>query len=538
MKKLISLALSLLMLFSFASVAFADETPGTTPTYSITIKNTASGHTYEAYQIFKGEISGSKLVSIEWGADVNKTSLITALNASGLFSSNIATDASAEAVAEAIGELGDAEAEKLAKAIGSSLTGTASGSTSSKNEDNYVISGLSAGYYLVKDKDDSQNDKHDAYTAFILQLTKDEDVSVNAKSALPTVDKQVWDDLTDAEENADDGWGESADHEINEVFKFKLIAKIPADKNLKLYDTYTITFHDIMSEGITFDSIESVYVGQNELTAEKYSMSEISKEATGIQKWSLTIHDVKSICDENFGNNSFEVQVIYKAHLNENAYVSTADGTTENKNTVYLTYSNNPNGTNKGQTPEDSVWVFTYRVDNTKYSENTDEQNLLPGAEFKLYKTKTGTGKDAEYSNEVKLIYDSALKAYRPVKGDETAEAMVSGDGENAGKFNIVGLDHGNYYLVETKAPVGYKELTDAIEVVINATHIEENSRPAEVTFTNDSQHMNNNIINKMGASLPTTGGIGTTIFYVVGAVLMFGAAILLVTKKRMSAEK
>ena len=136
--------------------------------------------------------------------------------------------------------------------------------------------------------------------------------------------------------------------------------------------------------------------------------------------------------------------------------------------------------------------------------------------------------------NEVKLIKDNELDAYRPVKGEEVGEEMFSASG--TGKFNIVGLDAGTYTLLETTTPSGYNTC-EPITVIISATHTEKKEGTDATTDLTNSKNMNNKVVNKKGSTLPSTGGMGTTIFYVVGSILVLGAAILLITKKRMSAR-
>lgn len=197
---------------------------------------------------------------------------------------------------------------------------------------------------------------------------------------------------------------------------------------------------------------------------------------------------------------------------------------------MYLEYSNNPNvggEGSRGKTPEDFVWVFTYEVDNTKVNEKAEP---FAGAGFRLYKGTATSGEE----NEVKLIKDADLDAYRPVKGDEAGVEMFSASG--TGKFNIVGLDAGTYTLVETSTPSGYNTC-EPITVIISATHKENEAGTGATTDLTKSQNMNNTVENKKGSTLPITGGMGTTIFYVVGSILVLGAAILLITKKRMSAR-
>lgn len=288
-----------------------------------------------------------------------------------------------------------------------------------------------------------------------------------------------------------------------------------------------------MSAGVTFDSIASVTVAGNPVTAYTETATGAADKA-GLS-WELTMDDVKPLVPSGttWGEDEIVVEVVYNAHLNENAIVSTADVTdgVVNNNKVYLEYSNNPDstgtGTNKtGQTPEDYVWAFTYGVDNTKYKNEALAGNELQDAGFRLY--------DAAGTNEIGLIYDDTVSAYRPIKSGETAVEMKSAAD---GKFNIIGLDAGTYTLRETSTPTGYNTCAD-VKIVIAAAHNESASGTAANLALTGSQNMDNDIVNKEGSTLPSTGGIGTTIFYGLGGILVLGSGVALVTKKKMKKDE
>lgn len=497
MKKLFGLLLAVVMVFAMSVSVFADDAA----TYTITLPK--NDHTYEIYQIFTGTYAtDGSLSNVKWGKngtgtlgmDVEETTLTNLKNVNS-----------------------KSETEKLTEIKEYAVLDEKNVFETGKNEKVSVP----AGYYLIKDVDGSQAGKNDAYTTYVVQVVGD--ITVTPKTVKPTVDKQVLDEKADAEKGSTDGWGESADHAINESFKFKLIATLPKDTDYAAYPKYTVKFTDTMSDGVTFEKIDSVTVGGAEIDVSKYVVTENNGQAGG--NWSLTIDNVKDISGVALGTNDVKVEVIYFAHLNEKAKVNAESGDTTNKNTVYLEYSNNPNASGEeelGKTPEDSVWVFSYQINNTKY----DEKNQpLAGAGFRLYK-EDGT-------TEVELVYDNILDAYRPCKDVETAVEMKSAT--KSGKFDIKGLDAGKYVLKETTTPTGYNTC-EPIEVIIKAEHKEnEEGTGAETVLTSESKNMNNKVINRKGSSLPSTGGIGTTIFYVVGGILMAVAAILLITKKKMS---
>ena len=231
-----------------------------------------------------------------------------------------------------------------------------------------------------------------------------------------------------------------------------------------------------------------------------------------------------------FGKEEITVEVIYNAHLNENAIISTASGNdlNVNNNKVDLQYSNNPDntgtGTSLGKTPEDFVWVFTYEVDNTKYKISADSGNELAGAGFTLYS-------DSAKQTEIKLI-DNGDGTY--TVADQTATTgvvteMTSHTGD--GIFNIKGLDAGTYYLSETSVPDGYNAADD-ITITIGATHIEKNAKNA-ANLTLSGTNVDNDIVDTKNSTLPSTGGMGTTLFVIGGGVTAAAAGIYLVSKKR-----
>ena len=530
MKRILALALAVMMVMGLAISVSAEDTT----TYSITINNTASGHTYEAYQIFKGDLKEPTAVDPTDAATTNVLSNI-------VWGSGVTADGQAALQAKyevtsaaALAEKLNADNIKEFATEVSKYLATVANSDSTVEDGKYVISGLEPGYYLVKDQNGSLAGDHDAYTRYIIEVV--ENSTVNPKNSIPSVDKQVHDEEADAEEGHTAGWGETADHAINESFQFKLIATLTADTDYAAYETYKVVFTDTMSAGVTFESIASVTVDGVPLGSDDYECTATAGQAGG--SWTLTIEDIKDFENVNLVDGA-SVVVIYNAHLNENAVIGDKD---ENKNTVYLEYSNNPNagGENElGKTKEDTVWVFTYEIDSVKYADEIKDTNVLPGAGFTLFTTTDGTTKDAA----VQLVYDTAKQAYRPasvaeIAADATADEKIvvtEMTSDAKGKFNVIGLDVGTYIMEETLVPAGYNKCAD-ITITITATHEETDEENAETVIKfNNADPIVNNVVNKSGVVLPETGGIGTTIFYALGGVLVLVAVVLLVTKKRMA---
>lgn len=511
-KKLASLLLVLVMVFALATTAFAEET-----TYSITINNSAKDHTYEAYQIFTGDLAtnkaGNKVLSnIVWGSGVSEAGQ-TALGDAAAKAETLKTEADAKA---------------FAKAVAPYLT-TAAGSANTVTDGKYVISGLAAGYYLVKDQDGSLTGDSDSYTEYIIQVVGN--VTATPKSDVPEVEKKVKD--TNETTGETTGWQDSADYDIGDSIPFQLKATLA--NNVSSYTTYKVVFHDTLSKGLTYNNDAKVYIGGTETNGFTVTAT---VNADGTTTLTVSCDDVKAL---GAGNSSV-ITVEYTVKLNENAVLGSAG----NPNEVYLEYSNNPNksenGNNEtGETPKDVVIVFTYKtIINKVDSENAP----LTGAAFKLEKLIKGK--------------DGAAGTWTTVKEFTVDETTTS--------FTFSGLDDGQYKLTETKTPAGYNTI-DPIYFVIEATHGVTADAPtlktlnAYLTDANgnkqtemkDGESVNidlgtvdltagsitTTVVNKSGSELPSTGGIGTTIFYVLGGVLVLAAVVLLVTKKRMSgAEK
>lgn len=520
-KKLLAALLAVAMLCAMAVPAFAYDT-----------EEVRAHHSFEAFQIFQGDVSddNTKISNVKWGKNItNSTDFLEKLTADPTISGEFNNPTTAQDVLAVISKWHDSDDNSIAFArfvCHYLYSGAVDPGTSIPSSGDVVeIPEDGAGYYLIVDTTDfSTGDSYHAYNSFLLKVNKGKfNLPIKPKFVKPTVEKKVYDNDNNDISSAG-GWGSSADHAINEKFKFQLIAKLPAssDRAYDYYDNYTVRFTDTLSEGITYDRLDSVVIESN---GTPYDITEDSSKYTintdnlkSQNYFVVNIPNVKN-CVANL-NDGATITVTYTAHLNETATVNTVGGGTDNKNSVYLEYSNNPRiSTSLDHTPESEVRVYTYQLNNTKYRDDDTPGNELAGAGFRLY-----SGKDCTKEQEIKLKKNITDGTYSPYFGTDAGDEMFS---DEHGQFNVKGLDAGTYYLKETNPPTDYNACADK-EIVISATH--------NVNHVSLSGNLSTTIINKKagGITLPSTGGIGTTIFYVVGGGLMVAAIVLLVTKKRM----
>ncbi len=531
MKKVMALLLSLVMVLAMSVVAFATEpgSPATSGTYTITINNSKTGHTYEAYQIFTGTLSEDTLSDIQWGDGVSDAGQ-TELKAASDKAATLTTEAQAAAFAKAV-------APYLQNAHESNYA-----------NDVYTISGLQAGYYLVKDRNNTLTSADDCYTAYIMQVVRN--VTATPKGEKPSVEKKVQENVKT--DNTTGGYGDryndTADYNIGDAVPFKLIGTVP---DMSQYAKYKYTFHDTLSNAFDRPITISVYVASDKAGTDKMPVTDgftpnIVVNTDKTVSITVSTDDLKTIKYTKGAETETGVQkgqyiiVEYKAVLNSNARVGQKEP--GNTNEVYLTYSNNPNQSGdgapeEGQTPVDKVIVFTYELDVNKV--DGADQKKLAGVTFNLYK----------YENNNVKKYAQVVNGKLAGWTDEAHATVLTTDSD--GLIKVAGLDDGTYYIHEIKPLAGYNSIDD-VEIVITAdTSNGQNGEGAvselvSIDVTANGVDGTGNaaagtatvtIANNKGANLPSTGGMGTTIFYVVGSILVLGAAILLITKKRMSAR-
>ena len=528
-KKLLAALLAVAMVCAMAIPAFAG-----------TEGDITKWHSFSAFQIFTGDVTGNdikdfKISNVEWGSNIadDAAAFLDQLKSADTIGPLFTKANSAQDVLEVISQWNNSDANSIAFArfVCHYLYPDATAKPKPAVEGGGGSDHLhfnEAGYYLVVDTTPfNPGDFDHAYNSFLLMVTQNDwNVPITPKAEKPTVEKEVFDNFDNPDGTSTGGFGSSADHAINEKFQFKLTATLPAstDHAYDYYDTYAVLFNDTLSEGITYDTLDSVVINSNNHTyditndSSMYQVDDSRLESD--HSFVVRIPNVKA-CGAGLNlNDGATITVTYTAHLNDKAYVNTGSGSTENKNSVQLQYSNNPRpGEYWGTTPKSEVYVYTYQLNNTKRAEKEDG-TPLPGAVFQLYSNEACHDED-----EIKLKMNDDGTYSRDFSTEGKGVEMLS---NKDGQFNVKGLDAGTYYLKETNPPTGYIACP-MITVTIKANHTKDR---VDLSGSN----LSTTFVNKKagGITLPSTGGIGTTIFYVVGGGLMVAAIVLLVTKKRM----
>ena len=523
MKRIAAIMLSVVMVFGMSSVASAttatsQEKAGTSPTTrgKITITNAIPGQTYTIYRILELESYSHDGVKPEDGNYAYKVApgWEDFIGSSGEGNQYLQSDASGYVTWK--DETNEARLAEFAKkaltyatsatpAIGYAGTKDAPAATPGSTTTTVEFDDLALGYYLVESS-----------TGALCSLTTtNNQVSIREKNGVPSVEKKVQEDSKAA--GAADEYGDTNTADIGQTVHFK--TTITAQSGAENY-----VLHDTMSEGLTFNA-DSVAVSwtnmsgddQGTVTASNdYTVMTPGTEATG--KCTFEIIFTETFCHGLKAND--KLIVTYTATLNEKASIGATPG---NTNETKLTYGNNK------ETEKSTTTTKTFELPVFKYTEKTDGRKTgLAGAKFKL-----STSADPTDSSEIvkmEQITEGATEdTYCVNNKTGTVEEIITTDRtpKSAGKFKIKGLDAGTYYLHETKQPDGYNKLTAPVRVVIDENGV--------ITVGTEAAVVDEvTVLNKTGSLLPTTGGRGTTILYVLGALLVLGSSVVLITKRRM----
>ena len=519
-KKMMALAIAMVMVLSMSISVFAAN-------HEISTTNTK--HTYEIYQIFTGTVDNGKLTSLKYGQNTKGRTIGDPVSQGDVETLNGIADAGNTAA------LDQADIAAIIPFV--DITGNP---IAEVGKDKEASASVPEGYYLIKDKDNSLSDP-EQYTLYLIQVL-DADLAITPKSGTTTSDKKIK-DINDSTDTAVGDVQDSADYDIGDDVPYVLTANLAG--NVSAYKKYHITFKDTLEAGKLKNNKDYVVKINGTATTEYTVLSDSNNGFELKLEWG----DGENVIGTTPGLDNAVVTVEFTAELLEGATI----GQVGNINTSKLEYSNNPNdadGGVVGETPEDTVIVFTYKliVDKTD-----DAGEPLTGATFSLYKKyKTApTGGTA--------CTETGYTDYYKV--DTIAGTALS-------KFEFKGIDDGDYVLIEDVAPKNYNKLAPQA-FTVTATHTATadinkdthkdtsgiyvltsiSGSAADGAVITLAEHttgegdaavkdgVDTTVINKSGAVLPETGGIGTTIFYIIGAILVIGAGVVLVTRRRMSAN-
>lgn len=480
MKKLASLVLALVMALAMATTAFAAQ-EGTLTGGSITINDAVPGQIYKAYQILYLESYNKDAGAYAYKANSAWETWLRTQTAYVSFDTQGYVTWVEGADAAAFAKLAQVEAAKMT----ADATATAPAAGEGKTYSTVNLENLKLGYYLV-----------DTTLGTLCSLdTTNPNVTMEEKNEVPTNDKTV-------EEDSNGNYGKKNDADIGQTVNFK--STITAQAGAENY-----VFHDTMSAGLTYTGVTGITLNGTAVDASNYT---VTAPAADGDTFDITF--TQAFCDTLKAND--QIVISYTATLNENAVIA-GEG---NPNTSKVSYGDS---SNTKYTPDSQTKTYTWDVDVFKYTMDGETEKALAGATFTL-------SKNADGSNPIALVSEGN-NVYRVAKTGETG-TVTEITTDATGKFTIKGLDADTYYLTETKAPAGYNKLAGPVTIVIGENGVVNGTTEAPQGVDEVK------VLNQTGAKLPSTGGMGTTIFYVLGGILVVGAVVLLVTKKRMNGEK
>ena len=527
--------------------------------FTITINkpdNDKANHTYDGYRIFAGTLAqDGSLTEVTWGAGIaNGDNFIAALKTDTTVGSAFASATKASDVAKALEGKEDDGAfmQAFAKVVSDNNLGEKAFTAKASP---ITVAKADAGYYFIKDTDNSlAATGYGAYSRFILKVVGN--VTMTAKEDVPTFDKNIIKGGEKVKNNT---------ASVGDKVNYQIDSKVP---DMTGYTKYFFVVEDEMTTGLTFNDDIKVTIGTKELE------KDVDYTVTS------TAHSFKLVL-KNFKQytKGDDIKIEYTATLNKDANIT--EGT--NDNTANLTYSNNPNITPNSTTDEPGPGDVTGKTPDIKTVTGTSGIQIdkidgsssaaLSGAKFKIegdgvkavivnktvykqsatgtyYMLKNGTFTTDAPTAATEKNYDSTTTKYAEVTVDNTLTSTTGinniGYTNAEGYLSFAGLDAGEYTITELEAPEGYNKLSpDTITVTLSSQYNANDNRfvwTCKVGNTPVDSQMDGcyhfQVANNKGATLPGTGGMGTTIFYVVGGLLIVCAGALLVTKIRMGKKE
>ena len=586
LKKMMALIIAVAMVMGMSSMSVFAAAQS-----SITINNAVKDHTYTAYQILKGDVANGKLSNVTWGSgitDAGKTALYTKYGLTG-------ADQTAQKVADAIaastttgaGTVDDSKAIEFANTVGTNVTG---GSAVNCTSDGTIkIDNLEDGYYMIVDKWNGAATAvaGDDYTLarYMVQLVGT--ATVNNKADKPTVEKKIVEGQDKKEQNTAN---------IGDTITYEITSKVPQYDG---YKEYYMDFEDTLSKGLTYDANSlTVKIGSTTLATTEYELTVGSYDASA--GTSIKVHFKDMVTRSTYFPVGESITITYTAKVNDNAVIGNGGNPNtvilKYTNNPLRSGNGTPDDTEdipQGTTPQEKTNTFVTEIDLTKVEKGTT--TALAGAVFNVkgsqinkvlvtgehfvedasgtyylltdntYTEKVPTEETkAKYANltggNLPVTKKYKKEAYATTSVQETADVDFQVISDSNGKIKITGLKEGTYTFTEIQAPDGHNLLEKPIVVVISSnidtitkaedfkwtkgTTSDTTVTVADVamdTTTDITDDVANgtfafNVENASGTTLPSTGGIGTTIFYVIGTILVIGAGVVLITRRRMDA--
>lgn len=548
--------------FIGATSAYADDLAPTPTTTRVTIADFKDGDAFSAYQVLFATNSGTNNENYSYTINPKYTDVLktaTHLSLDGTESVNN------KAVTDYITALNSNDMKTFADSLWSAIN-----TADPKLDPEYTTTtntlNVAQGYYLIRQTAAAEGE---TFSRVLLDTAGNAAVNIETKRDVPTVDKQVEDKNDSTTDNAT--WGDSADHDINDVVNYKLTGTVAS--NVLEYKQYKFEFKDTMSRGLTFkqaatqlaDTDVTVKIGEKTISTDSYNVAlttatDAEGAYAGGSVLTITFPNLLTAkytddADVRADLPEAAIDVFYAATLNSNAIVGQAG----NPNKVDLTFARDPHYSGTGEptttTPPQAAIVFTY---DTTVSKTDQNGNALAGAEFALLKLNATTNKWDQFGTTgyTATAFDNTtdmanLTAEQAATLTGTATTLVSGNQQ----LTFKGVDDGQYAIVETKVPAGYNYKTPTLFTVTGGHVVAPGTAGTIDGVTNlgvwGAPRVNNDndkvsvsvgnlstiFENTTGNELPSTGGMGTTMLYVAGAAIVLIAGIgLAVTLRRRQA--